>query len=280
MMIDEHHVEHYQKHGYLLLKQYYDRTMLLDLCYEIHKIICFFLQKNNIDHRKMKRDEMDFNHFDDHLNELAKHKRSEVGLIYDLVKQIPQFIHLSSSKQNSELYQALIKSDSVAWTAQGNGIRIDLPQEEAFLYSWHQDFPYQLRSMDGGVFWSPLCSVTSENGALSIAEGSHQQGVCKLYYDELHQASKRSYKLKIRNVDEIIKTYQTKRVCMDPGDLLVFDFKLLHQSGLNVSAKARWSMQFRYFNILDDFGVATHWQGGYESGRPIEMTMPELFEDA
>lgn len=277
MNIDENDLSKYKRDGFLIKKNFYSKEALLKLAFDIRKIICFFLKKNNMPCHDIKFNDLTFDNFDDGLSDLSKKNRKDVGLIYSLVKQLPSFINISSMSANADLYKNLVDSDLVCWAGSGNGIRIDLPEEKDFLYPWHQDFPYQMRSMDGSVFWTPLKPVTEELGPLEVAVGSHKNGVYKLFYDETLGNLPQGYKLRVQNADDIIKNFECIKVRIEPSDLLIFDFRLLHKSGFNKSKAARWSMQFRYFNVRDKYGSDNSWQGGYLSGKPIHERMPELF---
>ena len=54
-----------------------------------------------------------------------------------------------------------------------------------------------------------------------------------------------------------------------PGDLFAFDFLTLHASGPNVGARARWTLQIRYFNFSDSYGASIRWMGGLKHGTTL-----------
>ncbi|WP_218814800.1 phytanoyl-CoA dioxygenase family protein [Rickettsiella endosymbiont of Dermanyssus gallinae] len=273
-MITDKQALFYQNNGYLILKNFYTLDELMPIYVGIKKLIDLVRERNNLPSIDVK-DAISEDNFDDGFLELAYGNRKEASLIYDIIKYIPEFIRLSSSLKNKQLYESLLDACLAGYAGSGNGIRIDLPQEDKFLYSWHQDFPYQLRSLDGIVFWSPLRTLTNENGPLQIAACSHKQGAQKLYYAGNNE--NKGYNLRIKNVDALISNYDIIKPLLKPGDLLVFDFCAIHKSGFNFSQKSRWSMQFRYFNFLNKFGRETKWLGGFAVGRSIEDVIPHLF---
>ena len=57
------------------------------------------------------------------------------------------------------------------------------------------------------------------------------------------------------------------------------DFLVLHASGENVSERARWSMQFRYFNFDEPTGLRHGWKGAYAAGVDFRSVHPELCAD-
>ena len=276
-MLTDKQIHFYRDQGYLLLEKFYSVEELMPIYTGIKKLIDLIRKKNNLPFLSFDKNNITFDNFDDGFLELASFNRKEASLVYDIVKYIPEFINLSSSLKNKKLYEALSGSRLCGYAGSGNGIRIDLPYEDKFLYSWHQDFPYQLRSLDGIVFWSPLKYLTYENGPLEIAARSHKQGVMKLYYEGFNE--NKGYNLKIKNIDSYLTKYEIIKPLLEPGDLLVFNFCAIHKSGYNYSKKSRWSMQFRYFNFLDEFGIKNNWAGGYATGRSIENVLPHLFLD-
>jgi hypothetical protein len=172
--------------------------------------------------------------------------RAWAGEVYDAVKQIPAFMQLVSHEKNAEVFRALRPGCTPGLAAGGYGIRIDFPSEDKFRAYWHQEFPAQLRSPDGVVFWSPLLPVTPEMGPVEICPGSHSEGIVPVERDD------------------------------GGGDLILMDFLTLHQSGANRAPYPRWSMQFRWFNFDHPLGRRIAWAGSFASGVDFAQILPEL----
>jgi hypothetical protein len=58
--------------------------------------------------------------------------------------------------------------------------------------------------------------------------------------------------------------------------LIILDYLVLHQSGVNQSCRSRWSMQLRYFNFQEPSGIHDGWQGCYAAGSDLSQMHPEL----
>jgi hypothetical protein len=116
--------------------------------------------------------------------QLIKHDRRLGGVVYDAVKQIPAFMRLVTERKNEELFLQLRPSAAPGIAAGGYGMRIDNPGEDRFRAFWHQEFPSQLRSLDGLVFWSPLLPVTADMGPVEVAIGSHRDGLLPVTVDD------------------------------------------------------------------------------------------------
>jgi len=128
-------------------------------------------------------------------------------------------------------------------------LRCDMPVTNQSIFSQHQDYAYNIGSDNSVTVWIPLQDTNEKSGALLCAAGSHQKGIYP-------------------NLQGIIT--EDHQFDFDPcpvklGEVLVFDQKLVHQSGFNQSDKVRFSIQLR-FSDLGDAGYA-------DRGYPINHTV-------
>ncbi len=210
---------------------------------------------------------------------LIAKNRAWGGEVYDAVKQIPAFMQLVSKAANLAVFEALRPGSVPGLAAGGYGIRIDNPGEEKFRAQWHQEFPGQLRSLDGVVFWTPLLPVTADMGPVQIAAGSHAEGVIPVYRDDAGLGKTGAYALYMDREEERLARYEKVAPLTAPGDLILMDFLTMHQGGHNVSAMPRWSIQFRYFNFADPLGTRIGWCGSFAAGVDFSKILPELVTD-
>lgn len=124
----------------------------------------------------------------------------------------------------------------------------------------HQDWYSMQGSIPSFVFWAPLMNVNKEHGALRIIPGSHTDGLFEVEENEWF------FHLKSDQYDE--KAFLD--VEMKLGDLLVFDSFLVHESGMNTSDMIRWSVQFRFNDLLDESFVEREFPYPYIS-RPTKQ---------
>ena len=205
--------------------------------------------------------------------------RAYGGEIYDAVKQIPAFVALVGSQRNADLFTALRPGAMAGVAGGGYGIRIDNPGEAQFRSWWHQEFPTQLRSLDGLIFWSPLLEVTPEMGPVGICAGSHREGVLPILDDDGGLGRSGAYAVRLQNEAEIVARYAKVAPLTRPGDLLIMDFLVLHESGYNVSDWPRWTMQLRYFNFNDPIGIKLGWKGTFAAAEKLRDVLPELLSN-
>ncbi len=187
------------------------------------------------------------------------------AVIYDAAKQIPEFLALVSSNKNKKILKKIHPGIQAGVAAAGYGIRMDLPKEEKFRTFWHQEFPAQLRSSKGVVFWTPLLEVTELLGPVEILKASHTEGY-KEVYNANSDGKTGAYSLRLKNEKQIVEKFIKVAPLTKPGDLILMDYYTLHQSGKNQADHPRWSIQFRYFDFDNQFGRETSWKGSFAEG--------------
>ncbi|HEX4198421.1 MAG TPA: phytanoyl-CoA dioxygenase family protein [Caulobacteraceae bacterium] len=199
--------------------------------------------------------------------------------IYDAVKQIPAFVALVGSQRNVDLFTALRPGAMAGVAGGGYGIRVDNPGEAQFRSWWHQEFPTQLRSLDGLIFWSPLLEVTPDMGPVGICVGSHKEGVIPTFEDDGGLGRTGAYAVRMHNEAQIVGRYERVAPLTRPGDLLIMDFLVLHESGHNVAQWPRWTMQLRYFNFNDPVGIKIGWKGTFAEAEKLRDILPEVLAE-
>lgn len=265
--------ESFARNGYLLLKGFYDREREIAPIQEgIRQIMELVCGKYDIP----APTDTPYAAMTAAYSAAIARNRTWGGEIYDAVKQIPAFMRLASCALNEAVFAALRPGSIPGLAGGGSGIRIDNPGEERFRAQWHQEFPSQLRSLDGIVFWTPLLPVTTEMGPVQIAEASHVEGPVPVYEDDAGAGKSGAYALHLDRAEERLQKYNIVAPLTEPGDLVLMDFLTLHQSGFNKSSIPRWSMQLRYFNFAEPLGVRIGWRGSFAAGVRFADVLPEL----
>lgn len=268
----------FAEQGVLVIKKFYDPLVeVLPIQQAIYDLIGLLIQKYQLG---IVRPVFSAERFDAGFQELIAANRSYGAEIYDAVKQIPAFIRLLCHSKHEQLFRELRSKAFPAVAAGGYGIRIDNPHEDRFRANWHQEYPAQLRSLDGLVFWSPLVKITEEIGPVQFCPGSHREGPVPVYTHDPHHPEKQgAYSLTLKDEALLLNKYPKMSPLTEPGDLVVVDFLVLHASGHNRSERSRWSMQFRYFNFNEPTGLGYSWKGSYAAGVDFRMIHPELCAD-
>lgn len=217
--------------------------------------------------------------FDAGFVDLIRRDRAWGAEVYDAVKQLPSFVRLVAHPAHERLMRELRPGCVPGIVGGGSGIRIDNPGEDRFRAQWHQEYPAQLRSLDGVVFWAPLVPVTQELGPVQFCIGSHRDGARPVCTGAGDPARKGAYALTLNDEAQLLARYPHAAPLSVPGDLIIVDFLTLHASGHNRGNRSRWSMQFRYFNFAEPTGRAHGWKGSFAAGVDFRTVHPDLCAD-
>jgi len=277
-LLSNSQISEFKQDGILVVPGFYDVTSdVLPIQQAIHHVIGQVMKRHAIADTRPPFSAMQF---DDGYQSLIAFDRSYGGEVYDAVKQIPAFMRLLADGRHEKMFQLLRPKSIPGIAAGGYGIRIDNPNEDRFRAEWHQDYPSQLRSLDGLVFWSPLIPITPELGPVQFCRGSHTDGAVPVL-TKSEDGSNRSgaYALRLKDETSLLERYRKIAPLTSPGDLIIVDFLTLHASGFNRSNRSRWSLQFRYFNFDDPVGLAYGWKGSFASGVDFKRIHPELCAD-
>lgn len=273
--LNEQQVKQFKNDGVVVVPNFYDEEDIVCIQRGIYDLIGQIMIKNKVPDNRAP---FSSGNFDEGYAELIKQNRAWGGEVYDAIKQIPAFVRLVASQVHEEVFGQLREGSIPGVAAGGNGIRIDNPNEDRFRAMWHQEYPSQLRSRDGLVFWSPLIPITEDVGPVRFCPGSHLEGPLPVYEADPEKVGRSgAYALKIDNETSYISKYDAIAPLTNPRDLVIIDFLVLHASGYNRSSRSRWSMQFRYFNFLEPVGRSHAWSGSYAAGIDFKKIHPELF---
>ncbi|MBI1280617.1 MAG: phytanoyl-CoA dioxygenase [Anaerolineaceae bacterium] len=277
-LLTSEQVKSFNEDGVLVVKDFYDlKSEIEPIQRAIHGIIRIIIQKYGL---SITQAPFSPETFDNGYQEIIAINRSIGGEIYDAVKQIPAFIRLVSNERHDLLTCQLRDTDLPGIAAGGYGIRIDNPNEEKFRAVWHQEYPSQLRSLDGLVFWSSLVPVTQDIGPVIFCLGSHKKGLVRVHTKDPRNPEKTAaYALVLENEEALVASYPQVAPLTNPGDLVIIDFLTLHASGVNVGKRSRWTMQTRYFTFTEPTGVKIGWKGSFAAGVKFADIHPELVVD-
>lgn len=277
-LLTDAQIDDFRRNGVLIIKDFYSLNFDIGpIQHAIYDIIGLVIAKYKL---PILRSEFSPSCFDAGFQELISINRSYGSEVYDAVKQIPAFIRLVGYSAHEQLFRELRPGSIPAVAAGGYGMRIDNPNEDRFRANWHQEYPAQLRSLDGVVYWTPLVPITEELGPVEFCPGSQIEGPISVYtQDKDHPEKAGAYSLTLKDEEALLKKYPHISPLTNPGDLVIIDFLVLHASGRNTSGRSRWSMQLRYFNFKEPTGLAHGWKGSYAAGVDFKKVHPELCAD-
>jgi hypothetical protein len=274
-MLTQNQIDEFDENGCLVIKSFYDMEKEIEpIQYDLYRIIGALIEREGL---SVDRKAFSPESFDSGFMELIAYNRNLGGVVYDAAKQIPAFVRLLSSEKHEAVYRLLYGCEFPGIGHGGQGIRIDIPFEEKFRAPWHQEYLNQLRSMEGLIFWSPLLRVTQNMGPVEFCLGSHKSGVFPVRMFDLNNPTKKgAYAMVIDREDEIISSYPQAAPLLEPGDVVLAHWLVLHRSGFNSSDRCRWSMQMRHFSFDNETAITNSWVGSFASGIKVETIHPEL----
>ena len=186
--------------------------------------------------------------------ELIKFRKSDpkrFSLLYDSSQTSVPLLELLSEELILKCSTNLLDIKNNELSITETMIRMDAPSDKRNIAGWHQEISY-LRN-NGLVIWIPLSDITPDLGSLQVCPKSHNEGELKVV-----QNKNLSSDVSTVSVDEIKPEYIAKYSKMDieikKGDVLFFNTKLFHRSGVNTSDRIRFSCQIRHaINTAEDF---------------------------
>ena len=186
--------------------------------------------------------------------EIIKFRKSDpkrFSLLYDSTQTSVSIMELLTSELIAKYSANLLDTKNNELCITEGMIRMDAPGDKRNIAGWHQEISY-LRN-NGLVIWIPLSDITPDLGSLQVCPKSHNEGELKVV-----QNKNLSSDVSTVSVDEIKPEYIAKYSKMDieikKGDVLFFNTKLFHRSGVNTSNRIRFSCQIRHaINTAEDF---------------------------
>ncbi|MEK9669515.1 MAG: hypothetical protein VW421_00775 [Gammaproteobacteria bacterium] len=169
------------------------------------------------------------------------------------MKDTPAFNRLIFSNDLSNLFQKIFDAQLVSIPTDWILFRIDSNRHSETQFDWHQDYPYNVMTLNTITAWIPCVSssiaVNSEENLGGLAFAANQapsQLLCYQKYDAVKQGDPN----RIRPVipPEQIEEFENARLDVinyEPGDLILFNSTVIHRSLHNFSEWPRLTINFR-----------------------------------
>jgi len=221
-------MQNYKKDGYIIVKNFFDKTELDSIRSDAETIFKFQLKKMGLDYSNeslftlFKENTDTFKNCGKHiqhlitlhrlsLNKVITLKLWELGMEFPTICTRPVLYFNHPKLAEKEMYHK---------------------------YPAHQDWPSMQGSSDAIVLWVPLVDIDKDLGSLEVIPGSHLDGdISKSFSDGFAWVD--------GNDNDFVKVELKK------GDALFFNSFLVHKSGNNITDDIRWSCHFRYNNMAD-----------------------------
>jgi len=190
---------------------------------------------------------------DDNLNALVDLDQRHAMDIIRAIKDSPFFYAILADTRLHDVSRACLNCETLLSIHDIAQFRIDPPNHDERNFEWHQDFQYNVMSMNSATIWYPLKRVSEEMGPLVVVPGSHRTIVPVEMNFEGHQPGSGLMHTVLRfNVDEYEAERRAVVLCpVEEGDIVVFHSLMLHRSSANRSNRSRWTVNPRFGDAAD-----------------------------
>ncbi|WP_042683748.1 phytanoyl-CoA dioxygenase family protein [Candidatus Nitrosotenuis chungbukensis] len=239
MTLDKAEIDFFNENGYLVLSDFFQINELNNFKNSLRRIILTQLKKASKIHPQISIADFIGKEFDDAMIKFEEIDHQYVADIYDTIYSTSAFLQLSSKKEISECINQLLKRevDSPLYIDQSR-CRIDPPFDpHNKKCGWHQEVFYYVPNSNFVQTWAPLIhNATKENGAIEVCVGSHKNTAKQSCSNP--KSEKYSFIVDESEVEKFQKTTMELKL----GQLLIFNSRLIHRSGNNLSKEVRYSL--------------------------------------
>ncbi|MFZ5781024.1 MAG: phytanoyl-CoA dioxygenase family protein [Pseudomonadota bacterium] len=177
------------------------------------------------------------------------------------IKDAPFFYGILADEALNALSKACLGCTTLLSIHDIAQFRIDPPHDDVRNFDWHQDFQYNVMSLDAVTIWYPLTRITEDMGPLSVVPGSHRTITpVEVNFEGHKSGSGTMHSVMHFQVDVQEAEEKAVRLCpVEEGDVVAFHSLLLHRSNANRSNRARWTANPRFGNASDPSFAKRGW---------------------
>ena len=176
-------------------------------------------------------------------------------------KDFPAFKNLLASADLLSVVEQLLNTKEIQSADDSNVLRVDRPSSTLTNLPWHQDYPYNMLSINAVTSWMPLLPVDEDMGRVSVVMPKNE--LYPIEYDHIKKKEfHNSRYIQIKDLDKLQHEFDQNSSIVpevNPGDALLMHSLLLHKSGVNRSDKSRWVATARYGTLDCDTMSDRNW---------------------
>jgi len=254
-MLNKKYLRSFKENGYIKLR-----------CIDIKKlkimrqhfaIMIEILFKKNFKGKpkKFKNNERKINFF---LNEgmikLEKKNHNNLSNLYNQIVKSTNFYNIVSDKKITSIVNSLLKRKlNYNLYVNSSSIRMDIPGITEYVYGWHQDNKSNIKNSNFIQVWMPVFSdITSSLGGLHILEQSFKYDILTTHTKVEIEKLKKKQPLRANynvNILDKKKKFNEKIITCRLGEVVFFNKKLMHKSGIN---KSKNQMRYIFSSFYHD----------------------------
>lgn len=240
----------YKQNGFCKLIDIINKDDLNDLLESMKNMAVLLAEKNSI-----QIDSTDHNYI---LNKLIpkiyEHDKKIGSILYDTMNHhVNMYKVFNNKKLQNSIKKALdIETDSLL--CDNFQFFIHVPNEDTQILGWHQDSSYfkQFKDEKSLVCWIPLIDVSKEDGAIWAVSSSHKKGYIEHTNNEIGKHKDVEWNKKgLSYLDtKYFDEKEAAQIEIDFGEVALFDFNLIHKSGLTRGSKVRYTVLARFSSSI------------------------------
>jgi ectoine hydroxylase-related dioxygenase (phytanoyl-CoA dioxygenase family) len=258
----------FREHGFVIFNDIFEQSVMQNFEKDYKELVQIGLKKAK-SNKVLDVDSETF--ISEGIKELERIDHKYVADIYDTSCMMPSFLQIVSNYETINAAKNLLETKSVLYPYT-NRIRIDPPADSRRTYGWHQETFYTIPRSKFIQTWAPLIfDVREINGTISIADGSHSEGIPSQTWSEVPGGA-----TQILIPDEIINKYPEIKIEMNVGELLFFSGRLGHKSGDNLGTSVRFSLVGMYHEVEKEEFSAPAITFAYKGQTPKEYFDEEM----
>jgi phytanoyl-CoA hydroxylase len=265
--LTQEQVDSFHANGFLILDDFFNNKEISDFQHALRQLIRASFLRAKEKNESLCIEDYDDIEFHQGLMALEAIDHFFVADIYDSLAQTSAFKRLISKEETSDAINELMGKplDSPLYTYTCR-CRIDPPKDNRRTYGWHQEVFYSIPESDFLQTWAPLVIPTNEgNGTIEVCVGSHKEGIAKQTWNSIDGRA-----TQIIVDDMVSQKYEQRRIDMTVGQMMIFDYRLFHQSGNNTSREVRYSLVGMYHDATKPSFYSANINFGYKKKTPKE----------
>lgn len=236
--------DRYDRHGIVIVKGALPADAIARQVVAINALLAIRLE--SLGHKPAGEIDVD-------MNTLLRIDRQHAMDIIRAIKDSPFFFAVLADGRLHAICKACLGCETLLSVHDIAQFRIDPPDDDVRNFDWHQDFQYNVTSLNAATVWYPLTPITPDMGPLVVAPGSHRTMLPVTMDDGGHKSGAGTAHAVLRlQIDR--QEAESQAVMLDEvevGDVVVFHSLLVHRSSANRSTRSRWTMNPRFCDAAD-----------------------------
>ena len=216
------------------------------------------------------------------IDSLGVADRARLGAVYDAFRETIIFQRIITAPALLAAAREMTGAARLHSPFQHSVFRMDLAGEHWRGFGWHQDYPYNMLSETYVTAWLPLTPTSAANGSIEVAP-SMSDRIWPV--DIRFKRDVAGNRLGTRDafITERLQGHFdacAETLSLDPGDVVLFDNRLVHRSGFNPGPRHRYSIQARYGDLMAPEVIARSWRNRRTDGfDTFKLLHPDLVEN-